>query len=324
MIISTIFWLLGFALVGLFIAMIVSPFESLGWWAGWQNEEGISEDLKEEVLSAHAVPAEKTAAPPPDVERFVVYLTGIGGFSVDEHHPEEEVFLERMKARLPNMRFVTDIYPYSPTERGLTDHSRMFGGFWNYFLNSKRLGFFVNVRNLLQVLVAADQRYGVVFGRGTTEVVIRALDRHNYPFGSGMPITLLGYSGGGEVSVSTGQYLSAALNAPITIVSMAGVFSADRGLEKVERMIHVYGSKDTVQHIGVLVFPRRWRLMFLSSYNKLRRQGRVQARDIGKLTHNGPGGYLDAEAMHSEGVTLLDYSVEEIAKAIEDVGKPLP
>lgn len=325
MILSTIFWLLIFVLVGFFVAMLVSPFESLSWWAGWQTDETVSQELQEEVDNLEA-----TSAGTADItaERYVVYLTGIGGFSVDELLPEEVCFLDMLGERLPNIKFVTDIYPYSPTERGLTDHNRMFSWFWQLSIEKKlsggALGFVVNLRNLMQVLVAADRRYGVVFGRGTSEVVIKALERHKYPFGSGMPVTLLGYSGGGEVAVSTAQYLGAALDAPVTIVSLAGVFSADSGLEHVERMVHVYGSKDTVQHLGVIFFPRRWRLMMLSQYNKLRRAGRVQAMNIGKLTHNGPGSYLDGEMAYANGVTLLDHSVEQVARAIEDVAKPLP
>lgn len=328
MILSTIFWLLIFVLIGFFVAMIISPFESLSWWAGWQTDDDVAEELKEQVGELQTAAAAEENAPPENVDRYLVYLTGIGGFSVDELLPEEVRFLDMLGERLPNIKFVTDIYPYSPTERGLTDHNRMFSWFWQISIDKKlsggALGFVVNLRNLLQVLVAADHRYGVVFGRGTSEVVIKALERHNYPFGSGMPVTLLGYSGGGEVAVSTAQYLHHAINAPVTIVSLAGVFSADSGLDQVHRMVHVYGSKDTVQHLGVICFPRRWRVMMLSQYNKLRRAGRVQAMNIGTLTHNGPGSYLDGETDYADGVTLLDHSVEQIARAIEDVAKPLP
>lgn len=325
MVISTIVWLFIFLVIGLIAAMLTSPMESLSWWAGWQDEETVKDDLQETVEETYADNPEQT--PETKYDRYIVYLTGIGGFSEDEILEEEVRLLTKLDAQLENTMLITDIYPYSAAQRGLTDHNRMFSWLWQWAINSKvegkPLGLLVNFRNVLQVLVAADRRYGIVFGRGTSEAIIQALSRHRYPFNSGTPITLLGYSGGGEVAVSVAQNLRVTLKAPITIVSLAGVFSADRGLAYVDRMVHIYGSKDTVQHMGAVFFPRRWRIMIFSQFNQLRKEGRVKGMNIGKLTHNGRGSYTDHETMYSDDITLLEYSVEQIVNAIQEVSTPI-
>lgn len=329
MVLSTIIWLLVFLFIGLIAAMLVSPLESLSWWAGWQDEDTVVDELQESVEEAEETyeDASEGGVTEPSFERYIVYLTGIGGFSEDEILDEEVRLLSKVNAHLENVKLITDVYPYSASQRGLTDHNRLFSWLWRLAVARKvegrPLGLLVNFRNVLQVLVAADRRYGVVFGRGTSEAIIQALSRHHYPFESGTPVTLLGYSGGGEVAVSVAQNLRVSLSAPITIVSLAGVFSADRGLSHVDRMIHIYGSKDFVQQMGAIFFPRRWRVMIWSQFNQLRKEGRVKGVNIGKLTHNGPGSYTDYETLYSDGVTLLDYSAEQIAISIRDVAKPL-
>ena len=89
--------------------------------------------------------------------------------------------------------------------RNLGEGSR-FDRYWRYAINQKMqrriVGLTINLRNLMQVLVAADPRYGQIYSRGVSNILLHALERHNYPFGSGMPITLIGYSGGAEMSIS--------------------------------------------------------------------------------------------------------------------------
>jgi hypothetical protein len=56
--------------------------------------------------------------------------------------------------------------------------------------------------------VSADKRYGPVYNLGVAKEVWRTLLRHGYRPGSNKPVTLIGTSGGGQVSVGSATYLS--------------------------------------------------------------------------------------------------------------------
>lgn len=313
-------WILIFGLVALLVAALTSPLESLSWWAGWFDENEERDNLEDDFVEK--IDQNTPAVAPPGVERYIVYLTGIGGFATDQFFPEEEAMLDRLEATMPNSVIVRDIYPYSPHAGGLMSANRVFASFWKRAVDAKLsgglAGFVINLRNVLQVLVAADSRYGPVFSRGIGQIIVRALEKQGYPFGKGIPITLLGYSGGGEISVSVTPVLERALQAPISIVSLGGVFTADRGIDALSGMIHLYGTRDGVQRLGVLAFPRRWRFV-PSYYNQLRREGVIRAEVVGEMTHNGPQSYLDGESVLPDGQTYLDYSVSRLAAAIREV-----
>ena len=59
----------------------------------------------------------------------------------------------------------------------------------------------INVRNIMQVAVSADPRYGPIYSLGVAKEIARSLARHGYQLGSQKPIFLIGFSGGGQVSV---------------------------------------------------------------------------------------------------------------------------
>ena len=54
---------------------------------------------------------------------------------------------------------------------------------------------------------------------------MRALRSHGYPLNSGIPVTMLGWSGGGQISLGTSTFLKGMLNAPIHMISVGGVMA---------------------------------------------------------------------------------------------------
>ena len=177
------------ALAALLVAGALTPLETLGWWAGWYgdpvDDHRLDPDsgLPEEASGADEagtggpatgglVPAATTpAAPPPSPAEpvagpWVVYLSGIHAVGPITHARREARLVARLRSALPRGR-VLEVFPYSVTNRALTGQ-RIFAGVWRWSLNAKlsgrRLaqitGFLINVRNLWQVLVSADRRYG--------------------------------------------------------------------------------------------------------------------------------------------------------------------
>ncbi len=297
----------GFALV---LSLALAPMESLGWWAGW--------------LGPGAEPEPPTAptdgGPPPAC--FVVFLSGIGSISGDELLPAETAFLDRLQAALPEARIVRDVFPYAPSGRPLVTGQRVFKWLWRrvleWRLNGTRwLPAILNMRNLFQVLVSADHRYGPLYSFAISRIARERLEAHGYRRGSGVPVVLLGSSGGGQISVGAATYLRAEIDASLSIVTFGGVMASDRGVEEVARLASLYGAGDRVYALGRTVFPGRWPVATGSFWNLARSEHRLSERVIGSMHHSGPGGYLDP-APRPEGA-FLDITVREVAAATRRV-----
>ena len=151
-------------------------------------------------------------------------------------------------------------------------------------------------RNLLQVLVAADSRYAPIYGRGETEVIVASLLANGYQPGTGTPIVIVGYSGGVQVGLVSVPFLKRALDAPVTMVSLAGVMASEPGMNELEHFHHIESSSDKIPMYGRVMFPGRWRIARGSHFNRLRRSGRLTVHRLPAMRHNGEGSYLDDDA----------------------------
>jgi hypothetical protein len=303
----------GFALV---VSLALAPVESLGWWAGWL---GPDDDPETPVPT----PSED-AGPQPGC--FVVFLSGIGSISGNELLPQESEFLDRLQRALPEARIVRDVFPYAPSGRPLLTGQRVFAWLWRRVLDwrlsgTRLLPAILNLRNLFQVLVSADHRYGPLYSFGIARVARERLEANGYRPGCGTPVILLGSSGGAQISVGAATYLEAELGAPLSIVTFGGVMSSDRGVEDIRRLASLYGSADRVYALGRAAFPGRWPLAVGSFWNQARREGRISERAIGPIGHSGRSGYLDASPREG-GASFMDVTVGEVGDAVRRLLAP--
>lgn len=312
----------GIALIALIVAVLLTPIEALGWWAGWYGDpvQTTTENLGQ---LQEPLPAEMA------VSRYVVYLDGIGQATF-EYLPEVERFLDGLAQILPDhMQIIRGLMPYSPMNRALTHENRPFAWFWKVAdrLQASGVGgifpFVINVRNMFAVAVSADQRYGPIYNRGTAQVIYNSLINHGYVPGSGTPLTLIGFSGGGQISMGAAPYLKDALQAPIDIISIAGVFSGNNNSLKLEHIYHLVGNKDIVERAGPIFFPKRWKLVFLSYWNRTKRMGKVSLVDLGSVGHQVPGGVMDAEQLLLDGRSHLQQTIDWVSSILQGCA-PLP
>ena len=300
------------ALVALLFAGALAPLETLGWWAGWY---GRGRDQQ--------APARVGGEAAADRDRYLVFLSGIHSVSDETFAAREIALLERLEERLPRVEIV-QVFPYSVTNRALTGQ-RVFAWFWRWLLARKLdqrtlAGFtslLINVRNGWQVAVSADRRYGPLYNHGSAQLILRALIDHGYDPESGRPITLVGYSGGAQIGAGAVPHLKEILSAPVEVISLGGVLSADPGLDAIERLTHLAGRRDRVQRLGSLFFPGRWPMLAHSSWNRARLQGRIHTVDMGPVDHTGKGGYLDSDTSFEDGRSFLDRTVEVIVTTVE-------
>ncbi len=293
------------AIVGVIVAGFIAPAETLGWYAGWYGD-GLTK-----------VDAGKATSKGDDgsVARYVVYLDGISQSS-SKYMPDIEYFLDALTPRLPaNARLVRGLMTYSVMNKPLDDDP-LFSGFWR-LVEAVRLknptsilGMLINLRNVLIVAVSADRRYGPLYNYGIAQLVYDGLIEAGYRPRSGTPVTLIGYSGGGQMSAGCAAFLREALEAPIDVISLGGVISGSAQLLDLEHLYHFRGTKDNVQRLGPIMFASRWKISVLSNWNRALRLGRISLHSLGPVGHQVPGGMLDPGRTLPDGRTFLEQTLE--------------
>jgi predicted Abi (CAAX) family protease len=296
--------LVGISFVALLCSVLLTPLEALTWWAGWYEPE----PLKYAGTAVQPVPEQTSVA------RYVIYLDGINQGS-SAYLPEVEKLLDELAEATPNdILIVKGIMPYSVTNRPLTE-DRPLAFLWriveSFALGNPAhpMGLIINLRNVFAVAVAADPRYGPIQNQGLAQVLLDSLVSFGYPVGSQIPVTLIGYSGGGQMSMGAVSFLKHALQAPIEVISLAGVISGNTGTLQIERLYHLVGDKDPVERLGPIMFPGRWAMMILSNWNRAKRRGKISFVSLGPVGHNGENGPMGEGGILPDGQTPLQQTV---------------
>jgi len=303
--------LLWLCVIAIVVSAFMAPIETLGWWAGWFGEPiDTSGDAADER-------AERGVA------RYVVYLDGIAQ-SGSRYTPDIETFLDALAPELPaDMRLVRGVMSYSAINKPLDDDP-IFSRFWK-FVESIRLrnadsllGMFINFRNVTIVAVSADPRYGPIYNFGVADVIYRALLAHGYARKSGTPVTLIGYSGGGQMACGAAGFLKRALGAPVDVISLGGVISGNDPILELEHLYHLVGEKDGIERIGPVMFASRWPIALLSYWNRAKRLGCLTEISLGPVGHQVPGGMLDPNARLPDGRTNLRQTLDDVESILLD------
>jgi predicted Abi (CAAX) family protease len=298
------------AIIAITVAALLAPLETLGWWAGWYGDE-----LKPAPEDRRKSDSREDA----DVSRFVIYLDGIGQSS-GKYTPDVETFLDAFAPTLPaRIRLIRGLIVYSVLNRPLDDDP-ILAWFWDFIDKirfarpSSVLGMLVNIRNMMIVAVSADSRYGPIYNYGIAKVLYDGLIANGYRPGSGIPVTLIGYSGGGQMSAAAAGFLQRALDAPIDVISLGGVISGSARVLDLEHLYHLVGDKDGVERLGPIFFWSRWRIFWTTYWNRALRRGRLSRISLGPVGHQVPGGMFDPDAKLPDGKTNLQNTIETIGQ----------
>ena len=294
------------------IAMMLAPLEALDWWAGWLDDDLDTSMEEDSTLNETADLKSK--------KQYVVFLDGIAKVGSNNYKYADD-FLKLLETNLPDATILEDRMPYSVTNIGLLE-GRPPSTYWRYALRRKLkrrsdpIGFTINLRNLLQVLVSADKRYGPIYNQGEAQMILDNLLEHGYQLRSKVPITLIGYSGGGQIAVGVAPYLKEVLDAPIIVISIGGALSSDLGLLQLQHLYHLTGSKDNVHKLGLALCLGRWPIFAYSTWNQIKRQGKITFIPTGQMVHNGPGSYMDTKQQTSHGQSFIEYTAKLVASII--------
>lgn len=310
---------LGLLGVGaLLLAAFLAPIGVLRWWA---DGLALDQPWQPEPIDVVVELTEHDTVKP-----YVVFLAGIGNVSPDAPSERELALFQELTARMPELVLIHDVYAFSVANLGLTNEHWL-GRFWRWLyasqLNHTRFQFFanlINLRNMLQVAVAADRRYGPLYSYGAASAILQSLVRHGYPLGSGAPLTLVGYSGGAQIALGAASYLQPTLRAPIQLISLGGVMCDDPGIEVIERLYHLYGERDPIQRSGWLLFPGRWPWRKNTSWNRALAGGKIVLIDMGPMQHTDARGYFGEYVDQADQRSYLIHTIDKMCEYVGTFG----
>ncbi len=292
--------LLTIFVLALIFILVISPLESLQWWAGW-------------VGDTDAGPTQPPRPPPQSsgsvADHYVLFLTGVGAMGTDVD-PWEQRLVDLLHAGLSRGVVLAGLFPFTVRDDTLTEHRRT-AWFWRWLgdIRATRpslVARLIDWRNLTQVFVSMDPRYGPIYNKGVEEKLATVLHQQGYPAGSAQPITLIGYSGGAQISLGAAFYLVHELRAPVTVISLGGVLGDDPGLENIEKLYHLWGDNDLEARLATMVVPARWGISRRSRWNRAIAAQRLIQTCLGPMRHTGPQGYLDPEVKVADGRSYLE------------------
>lgn len=310
-ILADLLLILALLVVAIFTWLTLAPFQTLGWWAGWFGDRIYWESPPDGPPGGEA-----------PRNAYVVFFSGVGRATGEPLSYRELDFLQRLAAANPDATVIDDIFPYAVNNLSLTQQPWV-SRIYRLSLSSKKrgvplVGMLINLHNIIQILTAADRRYGPLFNQGVAEVIVNGLIRHGYSPEANAPILIIGYSGAGQVAVGSSLYLKEWTKAPVYVISLAGVFASDPAMLRIDHLYHLVGSKDNVEPWWFMA-PGRWPFFATSEWNRALRQGRITRINMGPMRHSGAGGYLDAKSLLPDGVQFVDHTVTVVSEIIDVV-----
>lgn len=265
-------------------------------------------------------PKRSSSTPPPELQ--LVYFTGVGGYSGDFLARREQAMLDRIQALYPEVVILHDVFPYSVSNSPLNGE-RVFRRLWMW-LHKWRLKIPNNVfdvliviRNIGQLLVSADPRYGPAYNTGLAKV----LEERLHP---AAPTYFLAYSGGAQMAVGAARKLEGYLQSKPHLIALGGVFTDDPGIGSFESVVQLRGRRDYwVPELSRLLYPGLWRWQFWSSWNRFRKSGRYQALESGSHCHVGGSDYFGFDKLPGESdKTYGELSAELIVDQLKAKNPP--
>lgn len=278
--------LLGPALIA---EALLARYEVLAYSAGWRAPVT---ELPE------GTPYARGAAPDSPPDAYLVYLDGIGKRRVRDTRDGGRL-VKAVLAGAPELRVLGQVQPYSPLADPLADRP-----VWAWL--RRRIGLLLFLHNVMQVFVAADHRYRPLYNRAVGSQIATQLRLAGYQSDRGVPVVLLGYSGGAQAATGAVDELHAQLRCPLTVITLGGFHNGANDLTHAEHVHQLTSASDRIERVGTWIFPQRWRLFRHSKWNSAYRAGKITVHRLDPATHLGPRSYISPEGRLPDGRSYLD------------------
>ncbi|TDO46633.1 hypothetical protein EV643_11016 [Kribbella sp. VKM Ac-2527] len=254
------------------------------------------------------VPYARGAAPDRPPDAYLVYLDGIGKRRFHDSRDGGQL-VKALIAGAPELRILGQVQPYSPLADPLADRP-----VWAWL--RRRAGLLLFLHNVMQTFVAADHRYRPLYNRAVGAQIATQLRLAGYQPDSGMPVVLLSYSGGAQVSTGAVDELHTQLHSPVLLISIGGFHNGANDLTHALRFHQLTSASDRIERVGTWIFPQRWRLFRRSGWNRARRAGKVTINRLDPATHVGPRSYISPTAQLPDGRSHLDRTADTVISLI--------
>ncbi|MER7243314.1 hypothetical protein [Kribbella sp. NPDC000426] len=289
---------LGLALI---LEGLLARYELLAYSVGWRAS---TTELPDGLPYARGAPADR----PPLA--YLVYLDGIGKRQFRDTRDGGQL-VQAVIAGAPELRVLGQVQPYSPLAAPLTDRP-----VWAWL--RRRAGLLLFLHNVVQTFVAADRRYRPLYNQAVGRQIVVQLRLAGYPAGSKIPVVLLSYSGGAQVSTGAVDELSRELSAPVLVIMLGGFHNGANDLSRVDHVYQLTSSKDRIERVGSWIFPQRWPLFRRSGWNRARQAGKVSVRLLEPATHVGPRSYISPTAVLDDGTSHLTRTADTVIALVRE------
>ncbi|MEU3794246.1 hypothetical protein [Streptomyces fructofermentans] len=274
---------------------LLARYEVLAYGAGWRAP--ITE------LPA-GVPYARGAGPDGPPAAYLVYLDGIGKRRVRDSRDGGQL-VKALIAGAPELRVLGQVQPYSPLAAPLAERP-----VWKWL--RRRIQLLLFLHNVMQIFVAADQRYRPLYNRAVGSQISTQLKLAGYRPGSGIPVVLLSYSGGAQVAGGAVEELHTQLRCPLMLITLGGFHNGANDLAHAESLHRLTSAGDRIERVGTWMFPQRWRLFRGSAWNRANRAGKITAHRLDPATHVGPRSYVSPTARLPDGRTHLERTADTV------------
>ena len=254
------------------------------------------------------------------IRKMRPFLPGVGalGTHVDAW---EQRLVHVLAGALRDGVVLTGIFPFTVRNDTLIER-RPTAWLWRWLARVRQerpslVAKLIDWRNLTQVFVSMDPRYGPIYNKGVADKLTASLSGQGYVAGSKRPVTLVGYSGAAQVALGAALYLAHDLQAPVTVISLGGVLGDDPALATVEHLHHLWGTHDVEARLAAVAMPARWPIAKRSRWNRAIMAGRLTQTCLGAMHHAGARGYLDPDTWTPEGRSYLEVTASTILEIID-------
>ncbi|MEV4352361.1 hypothetical protein AB0J83_48535 [Actinoplanes sp. NPDC049596] len=243
---------------------------------------------------------------PPDA--YLVYLDGIGKRRFRDTRDGGRL-VQAVIDGAPELRVLGQVLPYSPLADPLADRR-----VWTWLRH--RAGLLLFLHNVMQIFIAADRRYRPLYNRAVGSQIAIQLQQAGYRPDCGLPVVLLGYSGGAQLALGVVDEIFRRLRAPLWPITLGGFHNGANDLTHAQHLDQLTSGADWIEHTSGRIFPPRWPLLRWTGWNRARRAGKVTVHALDPATHVGPLSYISPTAMLPDGRSHLDRTADTVIEIV--------
>ncbi|MDH6463969.1 hypothetical protein M2302_004166 [Micromonospora sp. A200] len=280
---------------------LLARYEVLVYAAGWRTPT---------IALPTGMPPARGADPDRPPDAYLVYLDGIGKRRFHDTRDGGRL-VKALIDGAPELRVLGQVQPYSPLAVPLSDRP-----VWVWL--RRHLGLVLFLHNVMQIFVAADRRYRPLYNRAVGSQIATQLRLAGYRPDSGIPVVLLSYSGGAQVATGAVQELWSQLRSPLWLITLGGFHNGANDISHAQHFDQLTSAGDTIERVGALIFPQRWRLFRRSGWNRADREGKITVHWLDPATHIGTRSYISPGARLPDGRSHLDRTADTVIALIRD------